>query len=52
METNTWIENALECVYSVLAVALAVAGLWLFCAVTPGQSSAEADMERTAEAAR
>lgn len=52
METNTWVENALECVYSVLAIALVAVAAWLFCAATPGQSTAEADMERTAEAAQ
>ena len=52
METNTWLENALECVYSALAIALVAVAAWLFCAATPGQSSAEADMERTAEAAQ
>lgn len=52
METNTWVENALECVYSALAIALVAVAAWLFCAATPGQSTAEADMERTAEAAQ
>ena len=52
MESNTWVENALECVYSAAAIALVAVAAWLFCAATPSQASAEADMERTAEAAQ
>lgn len=51
MESNSWIENALECVCSALAIALVAVAAWLFCAATPSQSSAEADMERGGAAA-
>lgn len=46
MEENSWLEVAMECIGSAMVIALALLGLWLFCAATPGQSSAEADMER------
>lgn len=56
MESNSWIENALEYIGSLMAIALVALAAWLFCAATPSQVSAEADMERggalTAEAWR
>lgn len=46
IETNTWVENALECVYSALAIALVAVAAWLFLIATPDQCSAECELIR------
>lgn len=45
MMTNSWIEIVLECIGSAIVIALVAATVWLFCAMTSPQSSAEAEME-------